>query len=90
MVRTDDQHRQAFERHRLVAGEVAQVGTDPDEQRADPGRPCRGTRPGEALLESRGGDRGSIADGHVGVVAGTTPRARKAAIVSGPSSNSLR
>ena len=35
--RADDQQRQALEGHRLVAGQVAQVRADPDEQRGHAG-----------------------------------------------------
>ena len=87
----DDQHRQPLERHRRVAGQVAQVRPDADEQRVEarPRRPPAGARP----AARRSARPGSSA----GAVMRASPAGRRhrrspasAAIVAGPSSNSLR
>ena len=55
------QHRQAFERHRLVAGEVRQVGTDGEQQHVDAeldhAGPDARDAVGELMRRSRAGRR---------------------------------
>jgi len=86
--RRDDEHREPLERHRVVAREVPQVGTDADEERGQSdlgdGSPGRHEPAGEA----NGGDlRARLARrGHRPATARPSHRSS----VAGPSSNSFR
>ena len=72
-----DEHRQPLERHRLVAGQVAQVRADPDEQRVEPGRGGRGGRAPQPLGDSaRAGMIGRVGDGHADRAPGGPARRR--------------
>ena len=83
----DDEDRQALERHRLVAGQIAQVGPHADEQRVEAGLPGRSGGASKALGEARGRDDRAGGEGHDLI---STGRPSQAATVAGPSSNSLR
>ena len=50
----EDEHRQPLERHRLVAGQVAQVRADADEQRVEPGAVDRRHGAGQPRRVARG------------------------------------
>ena len=78
---------EALERHRRIAGQVAQVGSDADEQRVQAGRARRGGCALQSLGEARAGDDRAGDEGHDPISAG---RPSQAATVAGPSSNSLR
>ena len=62
----DDEHRQPLERHGRVAGQVAQVRPDADEQRVEPGLVApRPSRPRRAVPRTRSArDRRSRGDRH--------------------------
>ena len=53
------QHRQALERHRLVAGEVREVATDRHEQHVDVGLVHAGAGAGDAIDVGGGGGSGA-------------------------------
>ena len=80
----EHEHRQSLERHGLVAGQVAQVRPDADEQRIQAVGRGRGGRALEAFRVALGGDDRAGRDAHVGSLA------IQAASVAGPSSNSFR
>ena len=65
VARPEDEHRQALERHRLVAGQVAQVRPDADEQRVELAPPVSPRRHAAGARRSaRAGTVGRARDRH--------------------------
>ena len=85
----DDEHRQALERHRRVAGQVAQVGPDADEERGEAGLAgeVAGGRQPVAVALGRDGRAGRRSCGRLHAARSV---ASHAASWRGPSSNRRR
>ena len=86
----DREHREALERHGLVAGQVPQVGPDADQQRIEPARRGGIDGPTQPLGVPRVRDDRSSRDRRHEAAVTVATRSIQALIVAGPSSASFR